>query len=130
MPKFRLNKLVRDRILEHQIKAGSKTEYRLLEKLEHRSALVNKLIEEGNEILSVGEKEVASEIADVQQALDDLIEQFGLTKEDIKAHQRRKLEANGGFKRGIFIDTVETLDEDPLTEYYRSQPERFEEITD
>ena len=130
MPKFKLNKLVRDKIIEHQIKAGTKPFYRLLDSKDHKRELINKLIEEAREVLVVEEKNVASEIADVQQALDDLIEQYKLKKSDILAHQERKKQENGTFKKGIYIDYIDILEDDPFTDYYRSEPDRFPEISD
>ncbi|MGD0284672.1 MAG: hypothetical protein ABSB12_03720, partial [Candidatus Saccharimonadales bacterium] len=83
MPKFKFNKLVRDKIAENQIASGAKPHYRVLSDKQHKFELVNKIIEEAQEITKANQNDVAAEIADVQQAVDDLKEKLGLTGADI-----------------------------------------------
>lgn len=129
MPKFILNKLVRDKIVEHQLALGSKPQYRLLDDSQHKEALANKIIEETREILNSDEEKVASEIADVQQALDDLKEKFGVSDADVAKIQKIKNQKNGPFKKGIYIEQLEVAENDrKWTEYYRKDPARFPEI--
>ena len=130
MPRFKLNKLVRDRIVEHQLKAGEKPRYRQLSKIEHREALINKIIEEIKELVDASAEDVAAEIADVQQALDDLIEQFNVDPKTVRIHQARKTKENGAFKKGIYVEYVDLDEKDPFTKYYRKDPERFPELND
>ena len=125
MPRFTLNKLVRDKIVESNLKTGAKVKYRELSQAEHRTALVNKIIEEAKEILKAGTDDAADEIADVQQAVDDLVEQFGLNEETIKKSQNRKRRNNGAFKKGHYIEHLDLDEDHPYTEYYRKDPERF-----
>lgn len=127
MPRFKLNKLVRDRIVEHNLKSGAKIKYKNLTPEEHIIALVEKVIEEANEILKSERKDVANEIADVQQAIDDLIEQFGLNEDEIKSSQAKKVKQNGAFKRGHYIEYLDLDENHPFTEYYRKDPDRFPE---
>lgn len=70
---------------------------------------------------------MASEIADVQQALDDLIEQFGLDQSTINKSQKLKVEQNGAFKKGHYIEYLDLDESHPFTKYYREDPERFPE---
>lgn len=130
MPRFKFNKLVRDKIVEHQIKSGAKPKFRYLTKDEHKNQLIHKLIEEAREVLDAEEKDVATEIADVKQALDDLIEQYSLSETDIKAHQDKKRKLNGAFKKGIYVDYVELEEDDPFTDYYRNNSDRYPEISE
>lgn len=99
MPRFRFDKLVRDKIVDHQLKAGARPKYRRLDKNDHREELIKKIIEEAREVLTAGEASLASEIADVQQAVDDLIEQFNLTEEDIKVSKEKKRQKTGPLKK-------------------------------
>jgi predicted house-cleaning noncanonical NTP pyrophosphatase (MazG superfamily) len=128
MPKFKFNKLVRDKIIEHQLASGAVSAYRQLNPDEHRRELINKIIEEAQEILQAKPEEVAMEIADVQQALDDLKEKYGLTSGDIAAAQLAKNEKNGAFKKGIFVDYVEVDSDSEWANYYRDHADRYPEI--
>ena len=129
MPRFGFNKLVRDKIVDHQLKSGARPKYRQLDKNEHKAELIKKLIEEAKEILAAEDKNIAGEIADVQQALDDLIEQFDLTEADIIAHKHMKRQKNGAFKKGIYVDYVDVNEDDPFVNYYRDNPDRYPELS-
>lgn len=128
MPKFKFEKLVRDKIVERQIASGAKPKYRQLTDEEHKRELVNKVIEEITEITNANPEEVAGEIADVQQAIDDLREKFGITSKEVEAAQKLKNEKNGAFKEGHFIEYVELDEKDEWTEYYRKNADRYPEI--
>ncbi len=128
MPKFKFAKLVRDKIVDNQIASGAKPSFRQLSPKEHKHELVNKIIEEAREIIQAKPAEVAAEIADVRQALDDLQESYGLTEEAIKRAQKLKNDRNGAFKKGYFIEYVEISEEDKWAEYYRANSDRYPEI--
>jgi len=128
MPKFRFAKLVRDKIVEHQVASGAKPHYRMLNDEEHKKALIKKIIEEAEEIAASKPEDVANEIADVQQALDDLKEKYGLSDKDISVVQAKKRRRNGAFKEGYYIDYVEAVEKDEWTSYYRKNSDRYPEI--
>lgn len=128
MPKFKFGKLVRDKIVEQQIASGAKPAFRQLDDNEFKQELVNKIIEEAKEITGATMDEVASEIADVQQALDDLCARYGLAETDIKNVQKEKNAKNGPFKKGIFVDYVEVDENDRWVAYYRENADRYPEI--
>lgn len=127
MPRFTFNKLVRDKIVSQQIASGAKPSYRRLDAQEHASALIAKLHEETDELAAASPENLAEEIADIQQVLDDLRSLHGIPQAAVTAAQARKLHANGGFSDGIFIDSVETAEDDRWTAYYRAHPERYPE---
>ena len=128
MLKFKFSKLVRDRVIEHQIDSGALPHYKHLSDEEHKQQLVEKIIEEAKEIIPAQQEERASEIADVQQALDDLVEKYDLTKKDIMKAQKVKLDKNGAFKKGLFINYVEVDENDKWVKYYKRNSERYPEI--
>lgn len=128
MLKFRFHKLVRDKIVQHQIGSGSKPIFRVLSPDEHKRELVQKIIEEAREITNAKPEEVAAEIADVQQALDDLKEKYGVSKQAVARAQKIKNDKNGAFKNGDFIDYVEIDENDKWVEYYRANSDRYPEI--
>jgi len=128
MPRFKFAKLVRDKIVDNQIASGAKPSFRQLSNNEHRRELVNKIIEEAREIIQAEPKKVATEIADVQQALDDLKDKYGLTDEDVRHAQKLKNDKNGPFKKGHYIDYVEVDEDDQWVKYYRANSDRYPEI--
>lgn len=129
MLKFKFDKLVRDKIVEKQIASGAKSHYRKLSPPEHKKELVKKIIEEVKEITYSAEEELAGEIADVQQAIDDLTEKYGLTREDVSKAQQLKSNDNGAFKAGYFVDYVEVTEDNPWVDYYRKNSDRYPEVS-
>lgn len=128
MPKFKFAKLVRDKIVDHQLASNAKPHFRQLSPEEHKRELINKIIEEAREIAQAKPEEAAAEIADVQQAIDDLKELYKLTDADIAQAQQVKNEKNGAFKKGLFIDYVEVDADDQWVDYYRKNADRYPEI--
>jgi predicted house-cleaning noncanonical NTP pyrophosphatase (MazG superfamily) len=127
MPTFKLSKLVRDKIIDDQIANGEKPKYRKLDRGEHITALIDKIIEETKELKSTDQTEVIGEIADIQQAIDDLIEIYGITKDELVEIQVTKAEKKGTFAKGLYIDTLEVPENSKWTTYYRKDPKRFPE---
>jgi predicted house-cleaning noncanonical NTP pyrophosphatase (MazG superfamily) len=128
MLKFKFSKLVRDKIVEHQIALGAKPSFRTLKPAEHKRELVRKIIEEASEITKAVPEEIAGELADVQQALDDLAQLYGLSPDDIAKAQAVKRQKNGAFKKGLYIETLEVDEDDPWVKHYRQNADRYPEI--
>ncbi len=128
MPVFKFGKLVRDKIVDDQIAEGSRPVFHYLSPDEHVKALVQKIIEEAQEISSAPPAEFASEIADVQQALDDLRELLEVTNEQIVQVRKRKSDKFGDFKKGIFIESVEIDENNKWVAHYRKNADRYPEI--
>jgi predicted house-cleaning noncanonical NTP pyrophosphatase (MazG superfamily) len=128
MPKFKFAKLVRDKIVDHQLASGAKPSFRSLSLDEHKQELINKIVEEAKEIALAKPEETAAEIADVQQAIDDLKELHRLTDADIAKAQNEKNEKNGAFKKGLYVDYVEVDEDNQWVDYYRKNADRYPEI--
>jgi predicted house-cleaning noncanonical NTP pyrophosphatase (MazG superfamily) len=128
MPRFKFSKLVRDKIVDHQIASGAKPRFRKLSPDEHKRELVNKVVEEAREITRAYPEEMAAEIADVQQAIDDLTELCGLSKSDIARTQAVKNDKNGAFKKGLFVEYVDVEEGDQWIDYYHKNADRYPEI--
>ena len=128
MPKFKFEKLVRDKIVEHQVKSGARPKYRIMSGEAHKQQLIEKLIEEAREILAAPPEELAGEIADVQQVLDDLKDLLKVKNETVSEAQARKNQKNGAFKEGIYIESVEVDEHDQWVAYYRKNADRYPEI--
>lgn len=128
MLKFKFAKLVRDKIVSNQLASGAKPSFRQLSPDEHKRALINKIIEEAGEIIQATSDTVVAEIADVQQALDDLKAKYGITDKAVRQAQQLKNDKNGAFQKGHFIEYVEVDEGDPWADYYRANPDRYPEI--
>lgn len=128
MPKFELNKLVRDKLRTEYELSGQKMVYKVLSKKEHKLAIIQKIVEEAKEInIDDDADEIASEIADIQQAIDDFIVLCGVDKQQVESKKQSKLDKKGGFSAGTFVQTIELKDDDKWVEYYRQRPDIFPE---
>ena len=84
MTRFKLSKLVRDKIVDKQLEAGSIPHFRYLNKTDHFHSLVDKITEEAQEILRCKEEDRIYEIADVQQVIGDLKFLLGIDSEQFE----------------------------------------------
>lgn len=126
MRTFRLNKLVRDKIVQSTEAQGGTVKYHTLKGKQLTKALLTKLIEEANELktsdLSVGE------LADLKELVEALVVHFGVSEKDLPERQIEKRLQNGAFKKGHFIDTVTLPADNKWAKYYAADPKRFPEI--
>ena len=123
---FKLNKLVRDRIIELTEAYGGKVHSEILSGEKLRLALINKLIEEAQELKT---SEIsAAELADLQEILDELIKNLGHTKIEIHELQDKKRTKNGGFSKGLFIETLSAPADNKWADYYGAEPDKYPEI--
>ena len=98
------NKLIRDRILEIIEAVGEKSYSRVLNKKEYLKEIKKKTLEEAKELTRArSKKEVINEIVDIQELIDVLISELGLTKSKIQKQQRIKNKKRGGFKKRLFL---------------------------
>lgn len=130
MPTFKLNKLIRDKLPMFYESIGQKANLRILARDEHTQALLDKIVEEVNEIpeTNLTKKKLIEEIADIQQAIDDLKKLHGVSPQEVTKVQKAKDEYKGGFGKGIYIETLELKENDTWIDYYRAEPDRFPEV--
>ena len=99
------NKLVRDEIPKIIRKSGKKCEYSIITGEKLILALQDKLVEEFNEFIdSNGDLE---ELADILEVVEGLAVHLGSSFEEILAKKEQKQKQRGGFKQGIFLESVE-----------------------
>jgi len=104
----RYNKLIRDRILEIIKEAGENPYWRVLNKKEYLKEIKKKIVEEAKELTKVKNKEkIINEIVDIQELIDALSLELGLTKSQIKKQQKEKNKKRGGFKKRLFLIKTE-----------------------
>lgn len=132
MPTFRYDKLVRDKIAQWHVESGHTPTYRHLEGEEHIKALCKKLHEESDEVDgALTTEELAEELADVQQIIDDICAIKGITKTELEQTQQKKRDRKGGFLDGVYIEQVYMPnDADKWVTYCRKEPTKYPEIKD
>ena len=123
---FRLNKLVRDKIVKLTENYGGSVDYEVLSGQKLNEALIDKLVEESKELkisdLSVGE------LADLQEIISQLAKNLKITDKEIAKAQSKKRSENGGFTKGHYIRTLTAPGDSQWADYYGSDPTRFPEV--
>ena len=129
MPTFKLNKLVRDKLVDDYVKCNQQAEYEKLTLIEQKSELIRKIAEEVSEI-NIGDTndQILSEIADIQQAIDDFNKLCGISSEQVESKKQSKFDKKGGFSGGNYVTTIKLTDDDEWVKYYREHPDIFPEI--
>jgi len=102
------NKLIRDRIPKIIKEADWVPTVRILRKSEFLGAVKKKVLEEAGELIkSKDKKGITNEIVDIQELIDVLVSEIGLTKSQIKKQQKLKNRKRGGFKKRLFLIETE-----------------------
>lgn len=75
-------------------------------------------------------KLVRDKIVDnIQEIIDNLLDSLKVSKEEFKEVQNKKNEKAGSFKKKLYIEDVETGDEETeWVKYYLSNPDQYPEI--
>lgn len=126
MKHFRLNKLVRDGILEYML-ANQKPDYRILDRKEILLALKEKILEETNEF-DPNDPKALKELADIMEVVESLADELGADFKKLRATQLKRRKEMGSFKKRAYIGALGVPGNNPWLEYYEKDPERFPEI--
>jgi len=100
-------KLVRDRIPEIIQAEGRHPVTRVLDDAGYREALLSKLVEEAREASHATADDLPGELADVLEVLRALTTTAGMSWPQLLALAEDKLGQRGGFRRRIFLESVE-----------------------
>ena len=98
------NKLVRDKIPEIIKRKGLHPVTRTLNDKEFVETLIDMLCQEVDEF---DQDRNVEELADILEVVMTLIGAMGVKQSELKAVRDKKIAANGGFKRRIFLEKVE-----------------------
>jgi predicted house-cleaning noncanonical NTP pyrophosphatase (MazG superfamily) len=130
MAKFQMNKLVRDAIPSKMRTENQAPIYRIVTGIELQKYLLEKLKEEADEAIAAidNDKEFTSELADVREVLDTLQQLRHITPAKLAKAKADKRTKRGAFNEGYFIETITLDDTSEWVEYYREQPQRYQEI--
>lgn len=110
---YRFEKLVRDKILAH-LKQDGQVAHRVrrLNNEEFVKSLIEKLREELEELETAKDKtDMVSELADLQELVDELIKALNINSKKLEEKQGEKRKKNGGFKKRQYIGFVEVPEE-------------------
>lgn len=131
MIRFYLQKLVRDKVVKKCLDDEEvlHTECRILDKQEFRRELLRKVHEEADEIpLDDNQRdESLKELADLQEVVDALRQDFGFSIEQVQEEMARKKQDKGGFDKRHYIKYHDLADDSKWVEIFRAQPEKYRE---
>ena len=124
--RFRVQKLIRDRLPAIMRAQGLQVFDRRLNAAEFIAALKDKLLEEAQEVgAATGRADLIDELADVMEVIAALAEASGVTPGEIEARRRAKRAERGGFDERVFNAAVEARDGLPAAEYYLARPMQY-----
>lgn len=123
---FKLNKLVRDKIVDSTEAQGGEVKYKQLTGSKLNQALLDKLIEEAKELKN-SEMSV-SELADLKEILIALRENLKIHAGELEDMRRKKAKSNGRFKKGHYVERLTLAADNKWAKYYAADPKRFPEI--
>ncbi len=105
------NKLVRDNIPNIIRAKGETPTVKILITEEFNKQLDQKLVEEVNEYQESGNIE---ELADVVEVIYGILQQKGISLGKFERIRKSKAKKNGGFHHGIFLESVEVLEQQSM----------------
>lgn len=101
------DKLIRDHIPNLIAQSGRRCTTEVLSEAEFRQALRTKLVEEAKEVLAADSIELPTELADVLEVLDALLEAHGLSISTIRHLQQARRQERGGFAQRLRLKSIE-----------------------
>ena len=124
--RFRVQKLVRDRLPAMMRAEGLRVFERKLDEPAFLAALKEKLVEEAEEVRAASSvTELLEELADVAEVVVALRAACGFSAEELEARRLAKRAARGGFEGRIFNAAVEADDASPAAAYYLARPQQY-----
>lgn len=99
MAKIVYNKLVRDRIPEIIEQDGKRYAVETLSLADYEKALRIKLVEEAQEAHQADAAHLRTELADILEVIDALLVSNGISRQAVRAEQRRRRFERGGFEQ-------------------------------
>jgi predicted house-cleaning noncanonical NTP pyrophosphatase (MazG superfamily) len=127
--RFKVDKLIRDKLPQIMRASGIQVFERAMEKDEYLKRLKDKLLEEAKEVIASGsEKEMREELADLLEVMLSLAKAYGMEFADIQQAAEQKRADKGGFDNRIYNAFVEIEAGNPSLGYYRARPDQYPEV--
>lgn len=128
---FRLNKIVRDKIVEMLTPRSVKIITKKLNAEERLLHLKRKLVEEAQEVLETKNRaELIEELADLLEVAAACARAMDITPEEIAAARLIKNETKGGFDECMFIDKIVYDSSEHFYHYCLANPDKYPEIVE
>tara|TARA_R110002110_G_scaffold390102_1_gene602934 strand:+ start:1022 stop:1417 length:396 start_codon:yes stop_codon:yes gene_type:complete len=130
MRTFKFDKIIRDKLPQKMIDIGIKVNKKEnLSQKEIIQYLKAKVVEEAQEVFDAQtQPELIEEIADLTEALQELLRSSSIETSQIEGARIAKKEAKGGFSNAIVVNTVDIDAEHEFAEYYSLHPKKYPEI--
>ena len=127
--RFRVEKLIRDRLPQIMRDQGLTVFDRRMETDEFIARLKDKLVEEAREAAASGDRaDLVEELADLAEVIAALTTAAGITQDEIEALRLKKRIERGGFDDRVFNAAVEASDGTPPIDYYLARPDQYPEV--
>lgn len=124
--RFRVEKLIRDKLPEIMRGQGLAVFDRRLDDADYLAALKVKLVEEASEARdAVTAEELAGELADLAEVVLALMAAAGLSAEEVERRRLAKRAERGGFDDRVFNAAVEGPRDLPAVGYYLDRPVQY-----
>jgi predicted house-cleaning noncanonical NTP pyrophosphatase (MazG superfamily) len=129
MARFRVEKLIRDKLPALMRAQGLGVFDRRLDDVDFLAALKTKLLEEATEAReSESPDDLLGELADLSEVMLALAQAHGLNAGDIEARRLAKRAERGGFEDRVYNAAVEAEDGLPAADYYLARPGQYPRI--
>ena len=129
MARFRVEKLIRDKLPAIMRAQGLAVFDRRLDDADFVAALKTKLLEEAAEAREAGSTdELLGELADLSEVILALADAHGLGSDDIETKRLAKRAERGGFEDRVYNAAVEAEDGLPAADYYLARPGQYPRI--
>ncbi len=127
--RFKVDKLIRDKMPKIMRASGIQVFERVMENDEYLRRLKEKILEEAKEVIaSESDKEMREELADLMEVMLALAKVYGMEFGDIQQAAEQKRVEKGGFDNRIYNAFVEIEADNLSLGYYRARPDQYPEI--
>ncbi len=127
--RFKINKLIRDKIPEIIASNSVKIVSRVMDRDEYVQKLNDKLIEEAIEVAdSKTKEEITEELADLLEVMLSIAKIHEIDFVEIQKTSEEKRIKNGGFECRVYADFVEMGHDNPKVPYYKNNKDKYPKI--
>ncbi len=129
MKRFKTNILIRNNRLKLMRENGLTVNYDILSDNDYIIELKKKIIEEAQEVFEAENlNDIKSELIDVMEVIDHLIEIYGFDRAEMNRLKQEKQHKIGKFNHKIKTNWVEMPDNHEEITYYESKPHKYPRI--
>ncbi|MCX7343047.1 MAG: nucleoside triphosphate pyrophosphohydrolase [Proteobacteria bacterium] len=127
--RFKVDKLIRDKVPNYLRNRSVQTNERVMGQDEYLERLRNKLFEEAKEVIGAKNKEeLTEELGDVLEVMLAYAKENNISFEDVDKVRIRKKNEYGGFEGKVYNASVELNSDDDYINYFLSNPDKYPEI--